>query len=215
MPAISNSHADTVVRDPEPDALTRQLVLAEEAPEHLSELFRLRSSPPTTRSPSSSSRATWTSSGAPLLTTRAAAIWEAPIFRPTSASCPCAALALRLCGLQRLVLRCGVVLRLARKPALALRLRRLGRVPLPALRQQVGKLDLFLQVHEGSAFRDAQGAGRRQRASSVVLRLIRPSSCSGLLEREEARPPRSRCPGKRGRRATARASSFRASSPFA
>ena len=43
-----------------------------------------RSSPPTTIPSCSGSRASWRSCGEPLFCTRAAAIWEAPILRPTT-----------------------------------------------------------------------------------------------------------------------------------
>ena len=90
-----------------------------------------RSSPPTTIPGSSGPRASWTSCAEPLLSTRAAASCEAPIFRPTSFLCVRdAASASRPCGAFAAF---GAFAALARSPLAAERdllLRRAGPVGL-------------------------------------------------------------------------------------
>ena len=85
MPAISKMRTPMrLLAIPKPHARARKLVLAEEGAQRVGQESGSRSSPPTIMPAARSSRATWTSSGWPLLTMRAAASCEAPIFRPTT-----------------------------------------------------------------------------------------------------------------------------------
>ena len=134
-----------------------------------------RTSPPTTMPGSSGTRASCTSSrGPPLLTTREAAIWEAPILRPTISCFP-----------RRLRFA------LARRRG-AGRLRLLLRPP-----DEVRELDLLVQIHvslhlrgepqpalrRGRVAGGAAVAGRRWVKFVMPERSSRPCSWSGRDER--------------------------------
>ena len=81
---LEDAHADPVVGDAEPNAALRKLVELEEALERVAERVRVADLARDDEARLERLAEDLDSSGAPLLTTCAAAICEAPILRPTS-----------------------------------------------------------------------------------------------------------------------------------
>jgi hypothetical protein len=201
---LEDAHADPVARDAEANALARKPVLAEEGTENVREQLGLAQLAADDEAGVELGARDLDELGTPLLTTRAAASWEAPILSRRGA-CP-------LRPGRRLPSSLGLLAAFSRRGSFGLRLNERSRFrsgccpsspsspsaqvprrPRPRLRlplrHQIRELDLLLQVdHRLCLRRDPQALVRLlpvALGSSKPERSRRPSSCSGRLAAAE------------------------------